>query len=1322
MKLLRDSEVRRDLDRRTQAKGETIFDFADCFRYLVRHLRRKPEETELVEMFLRNLRSEYRRHIVAARPWTIDEAVELGQELEQMLEDDERFEEPPPKSKMNLADAGVQTKKTVKIAAIEEVANSSVSDGPQKGNKTPAKKQTAKQQQKVPQSNKTKAEKATKTSKAKDSAEETPNSEPVTSYELSPNPWHYPAYDEWQAHAMSAMQYAPAVAMPTMPPWPTWPPRPMYQAPWPPAPPEQGRGQMAWNNLVRPPVQASANAGNDSPGIDRPKGKFSGPCFNCQTPGHHAANCPHKICTICKQNGHGQNACPNKPIAPPPNAGSQACTEKCQMCGQAGFTVLTCPQSAPIDSQETQSIEDSSAEDGERVVEVVYTEENELPEEDDWNESLNKIETEAIVGQVMHEAEEYSRNSLAKVISAKATRKAAETREESVERPPQAKWESCLRGLEDESQQLWLEIQPSPEITIGPDAQTPDQAEIAALYNDNRHFAKIALGGREYTALIDPGATCSMVLPRVAEEIGATVEKKAGWLQGGAGGISKTWGDLPMTLSVDGLDGRIRAKLCDTVRHDAVLGMDFIFEFDVDLRGGRHMWRAREGPWHPSKLPEAEDRPLLFAECAGISLCEPGEVERLNELINRLLPEDNPAPGLTNRSEHHIRVMTNTPVRHHLRRMSPAMEVVAQAEVKKLYEAGFIERSASDWCSAPVIVRKQDGSNRFCIDYRDLNKVTLQDQYPIPNMDGILDKLRKAKYLSKVDLKNAYHQISMEEHSKPYTAFAVPGSGLWQYTRMPFGLCNAPRTFQRLIDSLFGPEDQPHIFGYLVDIIVATDSFDEHLRWLEFRRMPYGLTNAPGTFQALMDRLIGPEWEPHVFSYLDDIIIVTNDFEEHLIWLKRVLSALKEANLQINREKSEFLCSEKSSNQARSGLMGQRHLEGPWSVVAADIIGPKPASKGGVRYVLVFVDLFTKYVELIGLRKANGKAVVKAMDELIINRWGCPRYLLTDNGTEFVNKDVGQYLASLGVEQTTIPPYIARCNPTERVNRNLRSMIASYIEEDQSDWDLHLQELKFALNTAHHDSIGTTPSFLNFGRGKRPREDLTERSRTRSVTFRFARRPGMSRSGEFPDGNGDSHPFRLFCRSSTRACYRGGRHICLTVRMRSPVYDDEAEEVQAREREEPGAALPGVAAVEPAVEDLAAPDVIAAEEVAGGLAEGGPSTERSSRSESPIAMEIEPPAAAEAEAAEMRELTLDLTSERRTSLDLPTVRLSAIVDQSNAQPSSGPSQDLRFICDSDSASENERYLRFRSERPSDERLSSERLRSAIRSRRARDSQ
>ena len=95
-------------------------------------------------------------------------------------------------------------------------------------------------------------------------------------------------------------------------------------------------------------------------------------------------------------------------------------------------------------------------------------------------------------------------------------------------------------------------------------------------------------------------------------------------------------------------------------------------------------------------------------------------------------------------------------------------------------------------------------------------------------MDAILNKLRRAKYISKEDLKNAYFQIPLDEESRQYTTFAVPGSGLWQFKRMPFGLTNAPTTFQRLIDSLFGPEMEPNVLGYLDDIIIATDTFEEH--------------------------------------------------------------------------------------------------------------------------------------------------------------------------------------------------------------------------------------------------------------------------------------------------------------------------------------------------------------------------------------------------------------------------------------------------------------------------------------------------------------
>ena len=102
------------------------------------------------------------------------------------------------------------------------------------------------------------------------------------------------------------------------------------------------------------------------------------------------------------------------------------------------------------------------------------------------------------------------------------------------------------------------------------------------------------------------------------------------------------------------------------------------------------------------------------------------------------------------------------------------------------------------WCHAPVIQKKSDGKYRFCIDFRDLNARSKKDAYPIPNMDAILDKLRRAKYISQLDLKNAYFQIPLDEESRQYTAFAVPGSGLWQFKRMHFGLTGNRPTAYRL--------------------------------------------------------------------------------------------------------------------------------------------------------------------------------------------------------------------------------------------------------------------------------------------------------------------------------------------------------------------------------------------------------------------------------------------------------------------------------------------------------------------------------------------
>lgn len=135
--------------------------------------------------------------------------------------------------------------------------------------------------------------------------------------------------------------------------------------------------------------------------------------------------------------------------------------------------------------------------------------------------------------------------------------------------------------------------------------------------------------------------------------------------------------------------------------------------------------------------------------------------------------------------------------------------------MEKWREDGVIEPSDNNYSLAPVLVEKSDGTYSICIEYQDINAQTVKDAYPVASMDSILDKLRGAKYISKIDLKNAYLQVPIKQHSKKNTAFTVPGKGgkcLYQFVTMHFGLTNAPATFYRLVDALFGPEFEPDVF------------------------------------------------------------------------------------------------------------------------------------------------------------------------------------------------------------------------------------------------------------------------------------------------------------------------------------------------------------------------------------------------------------------------------------------------------------------------------------------------------------------------------
>ncbi|KAL6416811.1 hypothetical protein ACFW04_013159 [Cataglyphis niger] len=214
------------------------------------------------------------------------------------------------------------------------------------------------------------------------------------------------------------------------------------------------------------------------------------------------------------------------------------------------------------------------------------------------------------------------------------------------------------------------------------------------------------------------------------------------------------------------------------------------------------------------------------------------ESERLRAFLERELPKFQAVAGPTSLIEHQIRLKNRTLIMQRYRPRNPAMQAIIDVEVDEMEKAGVIEPSRSAWSSPIVVVRKKDGKHRFCIDFRKVNEVMEKDAYPLPQVTATLDKLRGARYLT-LDLKNGYWQVPLARESRPITAFTVPGKGLMQFRVMPFGLHSAPATFQRLLDFVIGPALEPNVFVYLDDIIVISRTFEQHLELLTevFRRL-----------------------------------------------------------------------------------------------------------------------------------------------------------------------------------------------------------------------------------------------------------------------------------------------------------------------------------------------------------------------------------------------------------------------------------------------------------------------------------------------------
>lgn len=366
--------------------------------------------------------------------------------------------------------------------------------------------------------------------------------------------------------------------------------------------------------------------------------------------------------------------------------------------------------------------------------------------------------------------------------------------------------------------------------------------------NDNRPYISVDIYGITVSALLDSGSNLTLINDAVYN----TVKPKKLFplrdppnLRTASGEALTVRGKVYLPFSWNGVVRVVPTLVIPNLAINCICGMDFWKTFRI---------RPTIVGCATVEYTGAETTPSPLPTPSVLSASEQKTIDHIKSLF---IPARPGKLSTTPLAEHKIELAEEwrkkPPVRQFPYVMSPKTQGLVSVELQRLLDAGIIEPSNSDWSLNCVPVVKPH-KVRLCLDARKINERTVRDAYPLPHPCRILGQLPKAKYLSTIDLSEAFLQVPLEKASRKYTAFSVQGKGLFQYTRMPFGLVNSPATLARLMDRVLG-------HGVL---------------------------------------------EPYVFVYLDDIVVVTETFEHHVQLLQEIARRLNRANLMINLEKSQF--------------------------------------------------------------------------------------------------------------------------------------------------------------------------------------------------------------------------------------------------------------------------------------------------------------------------------------------------------------------------------------------------------------------------------
>ncbi|GBN96944.1 Retrovirus-related Pol polyprotein from transposon 17.6 [Araneus ventricosus] len=293
----------------------------------------------------------------------------------------------------------------------------------------------------------------------------------------------------------------------------------------------------------------------------------------------------------------------------------------------------------------------------------------------------------------------------------------------------------------------------------------------------------------------------------------------------------------PVSIDIEGRTVPIEILALPKAKGNrTLLGTDFLEKSGIALDLKNKRWYFSDKPHHKKCFKEVLDVNSLQAagsiiansyhlrEDEGTPLT-PEQREKLSYLLEKFDSVFKPGVDPTPYAEHYINTEKHPPVSVPPYRMTPMKKELLRKEIEDLLEKDVIEECESAYGAAVVLIPKPDEKTRLYIDYRKLNKITVPDSYPLPRIDDLLQSAKHTTFMSTIDLKSGYHQINVHPADRDKTAFVCP-FGTFRFKRMPFGLRNAPAPFQRIMD-MFCP-DLPAM-AYLDDIIVLSPTFDKHL-------------------------------------------------------------------------------------------------------------------------------------------------------------------------------------------------------------------------------------------------------------------------------------------------------------------------------------------------------------------------------------------------------------------------------------------------------------------------------------------------------------